>query len=364
MEKKTLYGLDKGGSFKLWEIWTVGNVIYISHGKEGGKMQLKTEAVAGKNIGRANETTPEAQAAFEAQSRINKQVDKGYREDKEDLTTLPILPMLATDFRKAEKSLQFPCYTSFKLDGVRCLAEKKDGAVSLKSRGGKFYDVAHIQDSLSHIMNEGEIWDGELYRHGWVLEEIQSAAKAPKASSKELVFVVFDIVNDLVFEERLASLYDLPSRLAATSFVSVLHYKTAKDRVELKKRHTEAVSECYEGLMMRNPKGVYESGKRSRDLLKYKEFLDSEFKIVDIIPDREGRAVFEVQNTFADNTFTVVGGSHAQRTEWLENKELYIGRWITVQYQTLYKDSRKPQFPTWVAFREGVEINGEFYPEV
>lgn len=352
MNRKALYGLTKGGEFKVWEVWTQGNVIYISHGKEGGKMQLKTEAVSGKNIGRANETTPEAQAEFEAQSRWNKQYDKGYRATKEELTSLPLLPMLASDYLKVPKSLKFPCYGSPKLDGVRCLAEKKDGAVTLKSRGGKYYDVAHVQEALSNLMREGEVWDGELYTHGKSLEEIVSAVKAPKASSKELVFVVFDVATDAPFSKRLAQLFDIAKLCQMTGAVDTISYVGIESETQLKEHHKNFVEAGYEGIMLRNKDGVYESGKRSRDLLKYKEFLDSEFQIVDIVSDKDGGAIFVVQNTFSDNTFHVVGGSRAERTLWLEQKENFIGKLITVKYQTLYKDTKIPQFPTFVAFRD------------
>lgn len=100
METKLLYGLDKSGKYKVWSIWTNNNFLYIMHGQEGGKMQTKAERIEGKNIGRSNETSPEQQAELEAESRYKKQLDKGYRPTKEELTELPLLPMLAADYLK------------------------------------------------------------------------------------------------------------------------------------------------------------------------------------------------------------------------------------------------------------------------
>ena len=119
---KTLYGLNKNGGYKIWKIWTDGSVLCIEHGSDGGKQQRKTETIEGKNIGRSNETTPEQQAELEAMSRYRKQIDKGYRENKDDLTELPLLPMLASDYLKQGHRIKYPCYGSPKLDGVRCLA--------------------------------------------------------------------------------------------------------------------------------------------------------------------------------------------------------------------------------------------------
>ena len=80
----TLYGKDKNDGFKVWHIHTSGDTFVISHGKEGGKMTTKITKVEGKNRGRSNETTAEQQAILEAESRVNKQKDKGYRDWETD----------------------------------------------------------------------------------------------------------------------------------------------------------------------------------------------------------------------------------------------------------------------------------------
>lgn len=38
--------------------------------------------------------------------------------------------------------------------------------------------------------------------------------------------------------------------------------------------------------------------------------------------------------------------------QFLANKQLYIGKLITVQYQSRYKDTLLPQFPTGKAIRD------------
>ena len=355
MEVKTLYGLDKSGGFKQWSVWTNGAELCIEHGKVGGKLQLKKETVEGKNIGRSNETTPEQQAELEAMSRCRKQIDKGYRENPDDLKELDILPMLASDYLKQGHRIKYPCYGSPKLDGVRCLAIRHNDGVELKSRGGKQYSVPHIQDQLLNVMKEGDIWDGELYIHGKYLEEIVSAVKKYNELTPEIEFIIFDIVKDESYEHRLISMQALRrytlSCVEAPS-IGVLEFCELQDEEHMKQKHKEYVDRGYEGCMLRNYNGKYESGKRSADLQKYKEFSDAEFQIVDVHSDKDGGAVFVVQNQFADNQFNVVGGSHEERKVWLEEKESLIGKWITVKYQTLYKDTKIPQFPTLVCFRE------------
>jgi DNA ligase-1 len=353
MMAKILYGLDKGGSYKVWKIWTVGEELFIEHGKEGGKQQLKRELVKGKNIGRANETSPTEQAVLEAESRYKKQIDKGYRETKEELTELPLLPMLAHDYLKQGHRIKYPCYGSKKLDGVRCLAIRHPDRVQLKSRGGKDYAVAHVQQELMHLMGEGEIWDGELYIHGKYLEEIVSAVKKPNENTPDLMFVAFDIVNDKPFEERLRELNVLKNRLLCHAEHAVtLGYHEVMDEAHMKQLHKEFVAEGYEGIMLRNLDGLYESGKRSADLQKYKEFFDEEFQIVDVAEDRNENGVLVVWDALAGTHFDVCFGDFDERKRQLANPENYKGKLLTVKYQTRYKDSKLPQFPTGVAIRD------------
>lgn len=351
MDKVTLYGLNKAGGFKVWSIWTEDDRIILEHGKLDGKLQKKIEAVKGKNIGRANETTPAEQAEFEAKSKINKQKDKGYREDKNSLEDLPLLPMLAQDYLKQGHRIKYPCYESGKLDGVRCLAICDEDGVILKSRGGKLYDVKHIIEELSSKMSNGNIWDGELYIHGRYLEEIVSAVKKPNEMTKDIKFVVFDVVNDDAFSARLKFMKEMEKSVNA-QYIEFLSYTEIASEEEMKLAHKRHVSNGLEGVMLRNFDGEYESGKRSADLQKYKEFLDEEFPIIGVREDKNGNAVLEVYDCLADANFTVTYGDFDKRREQLANPHLFIGKPLTVKFQTRYKDSKLPQFPVGVSIRD------------
>lgn len=400
MEQVKLYGLNKNEGFKVWTIEVFdrglnGASIVVGHGAEGGKITNKvTNIREGKNIGRANETNPYQQAVSEAEGKINKQKDKGYRENKADLSAIPMLPMLAHDYRKQGHRIVYPCFTSVKLDGLRCLAECTESGVTLKSRGGKFYDVPHILNELEQIMKPGDVFDGELYFHGAVLEEITSAvkrtdpakevAKAQKKMEKavkvspldyqaafkefedaikienlraSLQFLVFDIaVEDVVFTDRLAMMeqlqYDLDGDYEHLYYVRVLPYDEAKDEADMKEQHDTAVRAKFEGIMLRNSEGVYESGKRSADLQKYKEFLDEEFLIVDYEIDKDGCIVHVCKNNLNDETFAVIYGSHEEKRKKALTPTAFNGKMLTVKFQTRYKDTLLPQFPTGVAIRD------------
>lgn len=383
---KTLYGLDKKGGFKIWTITTSeAGELTISHGKEGGKQTIKNEHITEGKQGR----TVGEQAELEAKARIKKQLDKNYREDKADLETLDVLAMLAADYRKQGHRIKFPCYGSVKYDGVRALAKKRDGVVTLESRTSQPYDIPHILEALTVHMRDGDIWDGEVYFHGQELQTIVSAVKRTDTQAEidkcrrkleklcggdqdalveaqaemaeaviihdlrpKLEFHIFDVHSDGKFIDRLTALDELTGIPVVSPCIQVTQYLWVADAADMKIKHDQAINEGYEGLILRNHEGLYESGKRSADLQKYKEFLDSEFEILDVIPDGEDGSRFVVRNDLNERTFCVVMGSMAERAEFLNNKELYIGKMLTVRYQARYKGTLLPQFPTGVAIRD------------
>ncbi|QNO00046.1 DNA ligase [Pseudomonas phage phiPsa300] len=381
---KTLYGLDKKGEMKVWTITTsTAGEITISHGKLGGKMTVKNEIITEGKQGR----TVGEQADLEARARIKKQEDKNYRENQIDLQSLDILAMLAADYRKRGKSVVFPCFGSDKYDGVRALAKKRDGVVTIESRTSQAYDIPHIHAALTIHMRDGDIWDGEIYLHGEVLQDITSAVgrtdtqgkieeilrkigKAKDAEKKALLedelvearliheirpkleFHIFDVYSDKTFYDRVSDLEELCGIPVVSPCIQITQYVWVADEADMKVKHDDAVNRGYEGLMLRNFKGLYESGKRSSDLQKYKEFVDAEFEILDVLPDSDEGSRFLVRNNLNDRTFTVTLGSMVQRAEYLANKHLYIGKMITVRYQSRYKKTKLPQFPTGVVIRD------------
>lgn len=417
-----LYGLEKGGKYKTWLVEVFGTDdnadMLITHGQEGGAKQSKNENFTEGNQGR----NALEQAIFEARARIKKQLDKNYRATKEELTDLPVLAMLSKDHTKDGKveTVEKGVYTSDKLDGVRCLAKCTEAGVTLESRTGQPYDVPHIVTELSQFMKPGDILDGELYVHGPSLQEITSAVKRTDAQEKYqkafgklekaiaafeksgkpyanklredaaealhiatirdmLEFHVFDIVEmDVPFCERRNNLakYAMDNFMPGGCIVEV-KYRFAISIEELNKQLKDCIDRGFEGIMYRTQDGLYESGKRSTGLWKYKLFFDEEFKIIGMGVDKQGYAVFECQNTleaavkdlpnvrYTEGGFAVfncVLGDYNWRTEAAKQKELYIGKWMTVQYQSRFKGTLLPQFPTGKLIREGEVVDGKFIP--
>jgi hypothetical protein len=131
------------------------------------------------------------------------------------------------------------------------------------------------------------------------------------------------------------------------------------DRNELSNIHDEFVNthKC-EGIIIRQLVGVYEPGKRSVFLQKYKKFIDSEYKIIDFT-QADGRDIGTVvwicEYTNKDNKISNFNvrpmGSLEERKDFFENGKDYIGKMLTVKYQEL-TDELCPRFPVGKGIRD------------
>lgn len=61
-------------------------------------------------------------------------------------------------------------------------------------------------------------------------------------------------------------------------------------------------------------------------------------------------------------TFQVTFGALHERKAALQNKHSLIGKFLTVQYQSRFKDTLLPQFPSGKGVREGYLVEGSFVP--
>lgn len=413
MYKETLYGLNKNGSVKVWTIETVdvagGTEIRIEYGALYGVMTPQVTLVTKGKQGRS----VSEQAINEAKSKVKKQLDDNYRRTQAELAELPLLPMLAGDYRKIGKRIDYAggVDVSDKLDGARLLAKcEAIGVVKLMSRTGQPYSIPHIEAELAAFMQPGDVLDGEAYLHGEVLQDIVSAVGRTDTQAKideiqraiakkgadyrkpakeegvvnptlaeelenaelihvirpQLQFIVFDKPSDKVWTERLIELqqYAADNDFGVFSYghVRLIRYTRIYSEEEMKVLHKHAVSRGYEGIMLRNAKGIYESGKRSADLQKYKEFLDSEFQVVGYTLDKEGRIVFVCRNDLNERIFNVIFGTEEEKSAMLAMASGFLHKYLKVKFQSRYKKTLLPQFPVGLMFREGEVVNGVFVP--
>lgn len=368
----TLHGEATSGKTKVWSIQVLsenGNgIIKTIRGYLNGKMQETDKIVtSGKNIGKKNETTPVEQAISEARAMWVKMKESGYAEASDNppsdtvtttrgkgITTDAPLPMLAHDYHKRGKSMPFPCYSQRKLDGVRCVAMPGKGLFSRLRK--EFPHMEHIKEEINRLPSS-LILDGELYTNSIGFQEIvgmvkRETLKAGDAEKQRCIqYHVYDMISDKPYEQRLKDLHAL-FRSYSFQHIVLVQTNVCVSEEDMKKQHAQYVADGYEGIMLRAPQGIYKNS-RSVDLLKYKEFFDDEYEVIDF---KEGDGlelgcVIWLCRTSEGATFYCrPRGTHEERAELFQNGASYVGQKLTVRFQEKTDDGL-PRFPVGIAFR-------------
>jgi len=351
----TLYKLTSAGKIQQWDISVKSNIITRGYGQVGGKIITKTEVVkVGKNIGRSNETTPEQQALKEAEADWKKKYDKDYVLDIEEAIkqtekiakTGGYLPMLAQDFKKhAGRHLKYPCYLQPKLDGLRCISTKNGGVVDMWFRSGKrILTLPNLNIELAKIMEDGEIFDGELYIHNEEFNEFTGAIRANKTINEEITsrieYHVYDVPRIDVFKEdtsfstRFFTLLDRVEHLnIEVHNVTIVETQRVDDFKEAEVFYDKWIGDNYEGMMFRNLHMEYEQ-KRSYSLLKYKDMQDEEFIVTDvIIEDKFKLKQYMVVCDTGEKLVTAkMKGSQEILAKLFADPDAIIGQMATIQF--------------------------------
>jgi hypothetical protein len=278
------------------------------------------------NEGRANARGNEAQAFFEFDSMVQKEIDKR-QSDKP-------LPMLAQKYSERKQHIVYPCAVQPKFDGMRCLY---DGNTAW-SRGNK--EIIPEVFAHLHFDSLGYIIDGELILpdNPKVNETMKAAKKYREGISDQLVYRVYDIVDEsLTFVERSALLKNIVYNCGNPNVI-LADTMLANSEAEVLALHEAITVQGFEGTIIRNLAGLYTINKRSNDLQKHKDFVDAEYRIVDIIPSGGGIAEtvgkFVCIDDASGETFeSTATGTFEEREEYLANKYRYIGKYAKVKFR-------------------------------
>lgn len=359
MNHEKLYKRTVTGAVQVWWQERVGERYRTHSGQVDGQIVTSEWTVAKpKNVGRANETSPEDQAKAEVASNYTRKKKDGYSETIESAKdSVRFSPMLAKDFDDYEKKIDWSqgAWCQPKLDGIRCIAN----AQGLWSRkGDRIVSCPHIIEVLAPVFKAMPdlILDGELYNHALKdnFNEITSLVKTLKPSEEHLVktasivqYHIYDSPSSHhSFDQRLWWFHELVED-TGLPLVSVETQRIA-EREMLDEFYEKWLDEGYEGQMIRLP-GPYEM-KRSKLLLKRKEFVDSEFEVLDIL-EGEGNASGGAKiawlrlDTNPNEKFKAdVVGTKAERVEILKNKHKLIGKMATVKYFKQRTPAGKPRF--------------------
>lgn len=264
-----------------------------------------------------------------------------------------------------------------KLDGTRCLCLiDSNGKVKFYSRKGKeFHTLDVLKNELEdfvalHPEYKNKVLDGEMCiidDNG--NEDFQGIMKEITRKDHTInnpSYCVFDLLeledfnkgcSTETYKPRLNKLKTFVETIKS-SHIKLIEYAYYTPEV-FDTWQKKVLDNGWEGLIAR--KDVPYEGKRSRNLLKYKNFSDAEYVVKDVVLDGNATILVGgktqrikcVQSLVIEHKGYIVnvgsGLTQQQRIEFAEHPEHIIGKTITVQYfsETTDKEGNLSlRFPT------------------
>jgi DNA ligase 1 len=374
-----------------------------STGQDGGKLSQHTSTYT---QGKQKRTAFE-QAVSECESKREKVFKKSkYRVGREnaihpDDDDMPP-PMLAT--AKESTKIIYPCYVQRKLDGNRCLARVKWKDLSADDpgfevlmwsrQGNVFEGLCHIEEELKRIVKNSPIlnadqneiiFDGELFTLEYPFQELNGVLKLkhmdPNDYEKDsneynkaietmnrkskMQYWIYDIARKGIPQYKRTERLELmlqnshipPGTIESRAVLNPIVLEPTfevKDEAELDSFHTDSVRQGFEGTIARMKDAGYVFKKRSKELVKIKDFYDEEYEVVDIV-ENDGlpgtcKFVCRFINTEGqEDTFEAMpdGSMEERKAVWekhiANNFHVEKGAQVTVRYTEKFPDG-KPRF--------------------
>lgn len=264
--------------------------------------------------------------------------------------------MLAEPFERLHEEVA----VELKYDGVRATGVKTNGKTTLFTRNGKEIEGFNsIIEQLNSLPINNVVFDGELISNNSYKETMEKLSK--KTDNKEADYMIFDMLpfdefnkgkSELAYSERRTVLVELSNEF----FDNFENLKLAPILVLLQKPTEEslvhytnlAVSEGFEGVMVKDMKGFYHT-KRTFDWQKLKPFEDGDYEIIRI-EEGQGRNVGRMGKVIIDVDGVEVGlgtgWTDEERINMWDNPNKYIGQIVEVQYQEKIKKTGSLRFPS------------------
>ncbi|CAA6807829.1 MAG: Unknown protein [uncultured Sulfurovum sp.] len=335
-----LYKKDSKGKIREIRFSTEENILVQEAGLLNGKLVRNERVCTEKNQGRANATTAEEQAILEMESKITQKLKEAYFKTIEEAEeTKVIMPMLAktADLRK----ISYPVLVQPKLDGMRMVSTS---AAKLSRKNTPIETLAHIETSWigDHIL------DGEVYAHGRTFQEnMRLIKKYRQGETEEVQYHVYDMPSiDASFKERHDT---LKAFIGERDGIVLVEAYEAQNEVEVMAYHAQFIDEGYEGTMIRLLDDTsYEFNKRSKSLLKLKDFIDEAYEIVDVVASEkrpsEGVVVCKMPNGSIFRCGMKL--SLKERETFLIEGDEHIGKMAEVRFFE-FSDDGIPRFPVY-----------------
>lgn len=276
--------------------------------------------------------------------------------------------MLAKKFEGKIDGNEF--IVSQKLDGCRCVLIKENGELKIFSRQGQSMEGLVEIEEEAKLLLDNMVYDGELLAQnpdGLSSKELYSVTmkKSRKDGVKTgLEFHCFDMLPVDEFKDGKSKLgcserKKCVSVTIGNNFEYIKEVPTlyqGNDMSMINKLLDEAIANQEEGVMVNTSNGKYEC-KRSKEILKVKQFNEADVRVVDVIEGggkntgKLGAITIEFEHEGNIHTCNLGSGfSDDERIVYFNDPELIVNKIVTIGY---FEISRNQQggyglrFPTW-----------------
>ena len=285
----------------------------------------------------------------------------------ESLTTVGV----NGDF-KITDPVKYPVRVEAKLDGLRLIAVKAHGEVSLFTRSGSPIEtLPKIVQAIKALKTDNIVLDGEVMGDDWNESASVVMSSKSKKDDSTMRYHVFDIVDFTAWQAQVSTthyrerLSDLQLAIGDTEGTPFRFVKstTAQDEAELRQFYNECLTEDYEGVMLKRLDTPYQ-WKRTDAILKMKPVATEEGVIVGwhLSPEKTKRAgQFGGFHVLTPNGVTTkVGGGYTDSQKKQiqdEGPDTYIGRIAEVEHQPPFTADGKLRFPVFSRFRDPADVD-------
>jgi DNA ligase-1 len=276
-----------------------------------------------------------------------------------------------------EDPVIYPVRVEPKLDGLRCVAVKRNGEVTMFTRNGTVLETLPRIKSLIEAAPWDEfVLDGEMMGETW--NDSASVVMSHKKGKDDsnIIFHVFDALhfsdwrdqdNHLDLEDRVELVKELVEQVGSPAVVQVPG-RIVNNQEELLEAYMADTDAGYEGIMLKDLVAPY-LFKRSSNIRKMKPVMTHELVICGHYEGRRGskrEGLFGGFNAMASNGIvTRVGSGFTDKlkSEIQLNPESYLGKIIECECQPdpstsdgLTTDG-KLRFPIFCRFRDERDVD-------
>lgn len=273
--------------------------------------------------------------------------------------------------------LNFPLYVEPKLDGLRLVAIKNNGKVTLYTRNGTELDtLPELVADLEACSLDNFVLDGEGCADGdqtvaWNESASVMMSSKNKKSAGNIKYNVFDHMS---LEDWMNQKCDTPQCLRSLharemmnfmpgSIVRVVPQALVHDENELIEFYKKFLEMGYEGVMLKDIKGKYEF-KRTDAMMKLKPVATYEGAVVGWYEGKLGtkrEGMFGGFNVLLPNgVVTNVGSGFSDELKakiWSEGPKTYNGKIVECAGQPPLTSDGKIRFPRLLRFRDPSDVD-------